>query len=57
MSESLKLTAKLTGLDYAGEIVTYSVSYTLRNDDEKRQELIQRAAFQTERLSALINNL
>lgn len=57
MSESLKLTAKLTGLDYSGEIVTYSVSYTLRNDDEKRQELIQRAADQTERLSALINNL
>lgn len=57
MSASLKLTAKLTGLDYSGEIVTYSVSYTLRNDDEKRQELIQRAAVQTERLSALINNL
>lgn len=57
MSESLKLTAKLTGLDYSLEIVTYNVSYTLRNDDEKQQELIQRAADQTERLSALINNL
>lgn len=57
MSESLKLTAKLTGLDYSDEIVTYNVSYMFRNDDEKRQELIQRAADQTERLSALINNL
>ncbi|KLA46708.1 hypothetical protein [Ligilactobacillus ruminis] len=44
MSASLELTAKLTGLDYSGKIVTYGVSYTLRNDDEKRQELIQKVA-------------
>lgn len=57
MSASLKLTAKLTVLDYSGEIVACGVSCTLRNDDEKQQKLIQRAADQTERLSALINNL
>lgn len=44
MSASLKLTAKLTGLDYSGEIVACGVSCTLRNDEEKRQELIQKAA-------------
>lgn len=44
MSASSKLTAKLTGLDYSGEIVACGVSYMLRNDDEKCQELIQKAA-------------
>lgn len=44
MSASSKLTAKLTGLDYSGEIVACGVSCTLRNDDEKCQELIQKAA-------------
>lgn len=38
MSASLKLTAKLTGLDYSG------VSCTLRNDEEKRRELLAKAA-------------
>lgn len=32
MSASSKLNAKLTGLDYSGEIVACGVSYTLRND-------------------------
>ena len=44
MSASFKSTAKLTGLDYSGEIVACGVSCTLRNDEEKRQELIQKAA-------------
>ena len=44
MSASFKLNAKLTGLDYSGEIVACGVSCTLRNDEEKRQELIQKAA-------------
>ena len=44
MSASLKLTTKLTGLDYSGEIVACSVSCTLRNDEEKRRELLAKAA-------------
>ena len=53
----LELTAKLTGLDYSGEIITYGVSYTLRNDDEKRRELLAKADDHAERLSVLIHNL
>lgn len=44
MSASSKLTAKLTGLDYSGEIVACGVSCTLRNDEEKRRELLAKAA-------------
>lgn len=44
MSASLKLTAKLTGLDYSGEIVACGVSCTPRNDEEKRRELLAKAA-------------
>lgn len=53
----LKLTASLTGLDYSGEIVTYGVSYTLRNDDEKRRDLLAKAADHAERLTNLINGI
>lgn len=37
MSSSLKLTAKLTVLDYSGEIVACGVSCTLRNDASNRK--------------------
>ncbi len=53
----LELTASLTGLDYSGEIVTYGVSYALRNDDEKRRELLEKAADHADRLQTLINSI
>lgn len=56
MSASSKLTAKLTGLDYSGEIVACGISCTLRNDEEKRRELLAKAADHTERSSDLIDN-
>ncbi len=37
MSAPLKLTAKLTRLDYSGEIVACGVPCTLRNDASNRK--------------------
>jgi len=53
----IRLTAKLTQLNFAGHVVTHDVSYSLRNDAEKAQEMIAKSQEHARKLVVLVNGL
>lgn len=53
----IRLTAKLTQLNYAGHIVTHGVSYSLREDANKAQEMVVKSQEHAQKLVALVNGL
>lgn len=50
----IRLTAKLTQLNYLGHIVTHDVSYSLRQDADKAQEILAKSKDHAKQLIALI---
>ena len=53
----IRLTAKLTQLNFAGHVVTHGVSYSLRNDAEKAQEMIAKSQVHAKKLVEMIESL
>lgn len=53
----IRLTAKLTQLNYAGHIITHGVSYSLREDANKAQEMVVKSQGHAQKLVALVNGL
>lgn len=53
----IRLTAKLTQLNYAGHIVTHGVSYSLREDANKAQEMVAKSQEHAKKLVEMIESL
>ncbi|TDE75305.1 flavodoxin family protein [Streptococcus vicugnae] len=53
----IRLTAKLTQLNFVGHIVTHGVSYSLREDADKAQELVEKSQEHSQKLVEMIKSL
>ncbi len=53
----IRLTAKLTQLNYVGYVVTHGVSYSLRQDAEKAEEMVAKSQDHAKKLIELVKGL
>nr|WP_205396086.1 NAD(P)H-dependent oxidoreductase [Streptococcus lutetiensis] len=53
----IRLTAKLTQLNFVGHVVTHGVSYSLREDADKAQEMIVKSQAHAKKLVEMIESL